>query len=86
MTSGENHVAGHVIDADWSLCFCRTCGSTLFAKHGDNVHGVTLGSLDGDPRVEIALHQFVGSRAPWDHIGGTAPQFDEHPPQAKAEN
>jgi len=23
---------------------------------------------------------FVGSKAPWDHIGGSAPQFEEGPP------
>jgi hypothetical protein len=28
--------------------------------------------------VEIEMHIFVGSKAPWDHIGGDAPQFDEH--------
>jgi hypothetical protein len=34
--------------------------------------------VDGDPRVEIEMHIFVGSKAPWDHIGGDAPQFIEH--------
>ena len=47
---------------------------------GEDVHGVTLGSVDGDPGVEIAQHIFVGSKAPWDHIGGTAPQFAEFSP------
>ena len=43
------------------------------------MHGVTLGSVDGDPGVQIGMHIFVGSRAPWDHIGGNAPQFAEFP-------
>lgn len=63
----------------WGLCFCRTCGTTLCGTHDDEVHGVTLGSVDGDPGVRIGMHLFVGSRAPWDHIGGDAPQFEEFP-------
>jgi len=42
------------------------------------IHGVTLGSVDGDPGVEIEYHIFVGSKAAWDHISGDAPQFEEH--------
>ena len=30
---------------------------------GGEVHGVTLGCVDGDPGVEIEMHIFVGSRA-----------------------
>jgi hypothetical protein len=39
--------------------------------------GVTLGTVDGDPGVEIERHIFVGSKAHWDHIGGPAQQFEE---------
>jgi hypothetical protein len=28
------------------------------------------------------MHIFVGSKAPWDHIGGDAPQFEEFPATA----
>jgi hypothetical protein len=48
--------------------------------HEGEVHGVTLGTVDGDPGVEIEMHIFVGSKAPWDHIGGDAPQHLEFPP------
>jgi hypothetical protein len=41
----------------------------------NEVHGITLGTVDGDPGVEIAMHIYVASKAPWDHIGGDAPQF-----------
>jgi hypothetical protein len=44
------------------------------------VHGVALGTIDGDPGVRIEMHIFVGSKAPWDHIGGNAPQYPEFPP------
>jgi hypothetical protein len=61
------------------LCFCRRCGTTLCGTVGAEVHGVTLGSIDGDPGIELAMHIYVGSKAPWDHIGGRAPQFAELP-------
>lgn len=79
---GEDNLTRHETAPGWGLCFCRTCGSTLCGTAGSDVHGVTLGSVDGDPGVAIEMHIFVGSKAPWDHIGGSAPQFDEAPGSA----
>ena len=62
----------------WWLAFCSVCGTTLCGMFQNEVHGVTLGTVDGDPGVQIEQHIFVGSKAPWDHIGGDAPQFKEH--------
>jgi hypothetical protein len=76
---GEPDVARYQSRDGMGLCFCRHCGTTLCGTAGDSVHGVTLGSVDGDPGIEIAMHIFVGSKAPWDHIGGAAPQFDAFP-------
>ena len=78
-TTGEDNLTSYYSVVGWGLCFCKTCGSTLCGLHEGRVHGVTLGSVNGDPGVEIEMHIFVGSRAPWDHIGGDAPQFPELP-------
>jgi hypothetical protein len=78
-TSGEADIARYRSAPEWGWCFCRHCGSTLCGTHGGEVHGVTLGGIDGDPGIAIGMHLFVGSRAPWDHIGGDAPQFEEGP-------
>lgn len=78
-TQGEDRLVRYESAAGWGLCFCGTCGTTICGVHNGKVHGVTLGSVDGDPGIEISMHIFVGSKAPWDHIGGTAPQFAEHP-------
>ena len=64
----------------WAIGFCSRCGSTLCGIWQGDVHGVTLGCVDGDPGVVIEQHIFVGSKAPWDEIGGDAPQYDEAPP------
>lgn len=78
-TRGEGALVRHESVPGWGLAFCGTCGTTLCGTHGSAVHGVTLGSVDGDPGVQIEMHIFVGSRAPWDHIGGSAPQHDAFP-------
>ena len=80
-THGERQLVRYDTAAGWGLVFCGKCGTTLAGLADGVVHGVTLGSVDGDPHVEIGAHLFVGSKAPWDHIGGTAPQYLEHPPR-----
>lgn len=77
--SGADNLTGYESTPGWGLCFCRTCGTTLCGTHDGEVHGVTLGTIDGDPGVAIEMHLFVGSKAPWDHIGGNAPQFEAFP-------
>lgn len=77
--SGEDQLTRYESTPGWGLAFCRTCGTTLCGTHQGQVHGITLGSVDGDPGVQIAMHIYVDSRAPWDHIGGSAPQFGASP-------
>ena len=79
-TSGEERLVQYESQPGWGLQFCGNCGTTLCGTQAGVVHGVTLGSVDGDPGVEIEMHLFVGSKAPWDHIGGNAPQYEERPP------
>jgi hypothetical protein len=76
--SGFDILKQYSTGEDWGMAFCSNCGTTLCGMYRDQVHGLTLGSVDGDPGVQIEQHIFVGSKAPWDHIGGEAPQFDEH--------
>jgi len=79
-TSGEDNLAFYESTPGWGLGFCRTCGTTLCGTHQGQVHGVTLGGLDGDPGVQLQMHLFVGSKAAWDQIGGDAPQYEQFPP------
>ncbi|MBN8281266.1 MAG: GFA family protein [Gammaproteobacteria bacterium] len=79
-TAGEGGLIDHQTSPGWGLVFCGRCGSTLAGNHEGELHGVTLGCVDGDPGVAIGMHIFVGSRAPWDHIGGDAPRYEAGPP------
>ena len=73
--TGEENLKRYDAEANWGLAFCEKCGSALAGLLANEVHGITLGTVDGDPGVEIAMHIYVASKAPWDHIGGDAPQF-----------
>jgi len=79
-TQGQDQLTVFASSGEWGLTFCRHCGTTLAGLGGDRVHGITLGSVDGDPGVEISMHIFVDSKAPWDHIGGDAPRYPARPP------
>jgi hypothetical protein len=76
--AGENLVTRFETGEGWAMAFCAKCGSTLCGMHNNQVHGLTLGCIDGDPDIEIEMHIFVDSKAPWDHIGGHANQYAEH--------
>jgi len=78
--AGEDELTEHIPDQGWAMAFCRICGSTLCGIVDGKVQGVTLGTVDGDPGVQIEMHTYVGSKAPWDHIGGSAPQFEAEAP------
>ena len=78
--TGEDALSTYSSSEGWAIGFCSNCGSTLCGLWNGEAHGFTLGCMDGDPGVEIDKHIFVDSKAPWDHIGGDAPQFKEHQP------
>lgn len=64
--------------------FCSQCGSTLCGVVNGKVHGVTLGCVNGDPGVQLEMHIFVGSKAPWEHLPDDGvPQYEEGPPVNK---
>jgi hypothetical protein len=58
--------------------FCSNCGSGLYADGGEKYY-VCAGVLK-DVKLKIAWHIQVANKAPWDEIGGSAPQFPEWPP------
>ena len=77
--AGEDFLSSNVNKDGAGLQFCRQCGSTLCGVFQGEVHGVTLGCLDGDPPIQISRHIFIGSKASWDVIGGDAPQHEAGP-------
>ncbi|PHQ68808.1 MAG: aldehyde-activating protein [Sneathiella sp.] len=78
--SGQDLLTSFVGTHGFGLQFCSCCGSTLCGIFQGDVHGVTLGCVNGDPEIEIGRHIFVGSKAAWEVIPDGVPQFDEGPP------
>lgn len=61
--------------------FCSSCGSPLPELHpSGKVFWVPAGLLDDDPGTRVEQHIFVDSKAPWDEIAGSAPQYPEAAP------
>ena len=66
----------------FTASFCARCGSAVPRVSKErNLAVVPAGSFDDDPGVRVAAHVFVGSRAPWERITDSIPQYEEMPPQ-----
>lgn len=77
--SGEGLLSTYTSKHGFGLRFCSVCGSTLCGVFEGNVHGVTLGCIDGDPGIEHVQHLFVGSKARWEVIPEGITAFEEGP-------
>jgi hypothetical protein len=76
--AGEDLLQVYTRPTGWRTTFCRRCGSPAPSLHpSGGAYWIPAGVLDDDPGVRVAMHIFVGSRAPWDEIGGAAPRFEE---------
>jgi hypothetical protein len=67
--------------------FCGTCGATMgnLTTRRPTLMHLAAGSLDRAPSFRVALHGYVGSKAPWHEIDDELPQYDDEPspPQRK---
>jgi hypothetical protein len=73
--SGEDRLAKFALPDGWGIWRCSVCGSPAPMLHpGGGAYWVPAGLFDSDPGVGIGGHIFVGSKAPWDEIGGSAQQ------------
>ena len=79
-TSGAELLTTYMSHPEYGFQFCSRCGSTLCGLYDGNVHGVTLGCVNGDPDVEIGMHIFVGSKACWEKLPDGVTIFEEGPP------
>ena len=80
---GEELLTQYRSSSNTVRTFCRVCGSPMvnfWTREPDN-YGLALGTLDDDPGVRPARHEFVGSKAPWYEITDGLPEFDAEPPQ-----
>ena len=75
--AGEALLTRYESQAGFGLQFCSKCGSTLCGIYQGEVHGVTLGCLNGNVDVEIGYHIYVGSKASWELLPQGVRQFEK---------
>jgi len=78
---GEDLLTSYVGAHGTGKQFCGVCGSTLCGTVDGEVHGITLGCLNDDPGIEIEMHIFVGSKAPWEILPQGVAMYETHPPE-----
>lgn len=78
--SGKELLTSYVGEHGFGLQFCKVCGSTICGILNGEVHGVTLGCVNGDPEIELGRHIYVGSKASWEQIPEGVPQYLEGEP------
>lgn len=78
--TGDKLLTSFVGKHGFGLQFCSKCGSTLCGIYAGVVHGVTLGCINGDPKIELGRHIFVSSKASWEIIADGVPQYEEGVP------
>ena len=79
---GSSNLKSYVGKHGYGYQFCKNCGSTLSIVFHNEIIGVTLGCVNGDPEVEIGMHVYVGSKAAWETLPEGVLQYQEGPPNA----
>jgi len=79
--SGEELLSSYVGEHGFGLQFCKKCGSTLCGIFKGTMHGVTLGCVNGDPKIEIGRHIYVGSKSSWEVLAEGGIQYQEGVPE-----
>ena len=78
LLSGEQLLTRYEPTPGYAKFFCSRCGSPISSK-SDQKPGqvrVRLGTIDSDISERPMAHIFVGSKANWEEIGGSLPQFE----------
>lgn len=62
--------------------FCKSCGSPIYSANADDPARirVRLGTITSDISERPESHNFVASKANWDTIEGSLPQYDKMEP------
>jgi hypothetical protein len=80
--SGENKLTGYESTPGETKYFCRYCGSPIISKSTSNPGKVRvrLGTIESDIMEKPFAHIFVSSKANWDDISDTLPQYESYEP------
>jgi len=79
--SGESELAHYASSTTHDRVFCSNCGSNILVALDDEPDAlyVSMGTINGKPKLPPAYHIFVASKAPWYTITDQAEQYDTFP-------
>jgi hypothetical protein len=78
--AGKEGISSWVKDTGFRSDFCSTCGSPVpNPLRSTDYWWIPAGLLEGESEAKVAAHLFIGSKASWDEITGTASRYDEMP-------
>ena len=80
-TSGVNNIKIYPSSKLCERVFCKDCGSNIMFinKAIPDKYYVSIGVINGNPKLPEAHHIFVGSKASWDKINDGLKQYEEYP-------
>jgi len=75
--SGEHLLTRYEPSPGYAKLFCSRCGSPMISKSEQKpgVVRVRIGTIESDITERPVAHIFVGSKANWEEIGESLPQF-----------
>lgn len=79
--TGEDYLTFYSSSANIDRLFCKNCGSNIMGILDDepDLFYVTMGTMDGHPKLPPEYHIHVASKAPWHTIRGDGAQYDTYP-------
>lgn len=82
VTAGQSSLKCYKADTGLGRHFCAECGSPIMSVRDSqpDVMRVRLGTLDTPLDIPPRAHIFCASKAEWEVIHDTLPQYPERPP------
>jgi len=78
--SGEDNLTAYQASATQTKYFCKTCGSPVMSKNSSSPEyiRIRLGTIESDITERPGAHIFINSKANWDEITDTLPQYENN--------
>ena len=78
--SGEKNLSHYNSSPTQTKLFCKTCGSPILSRNTSTPETIRirLGTIETDISERPQAHIFVDSKANWEEISDSLPQYDEY--------
>ena len=83
LLQGDQAITAYQSTEKRTKYFCKHCGSPVFSKNTDfpDIVRLRIGTIESDISERPRAHTFTASKANWEEIEGTLPQYSEKLPE-----